>query len=145
MSWNWKKNKLVDFIVKQWVSNSSLIGYEILIVANNKETYKIESNNCVLSPELESSHEEPDTNVFMIALSKIMELNCKFYLTISIKSHKRIIDINAVDQCVNHNINKTDCDKDAFLKALLAFHRFTGCDSTRSFAGKSKVLIVAKQ
>ena len=35
-------------------------------------------------------------------------------------------------------MNKTDCDKDIFLKALLAFHRFTGCDSTRPFCAKSK-------
>ena len=66
-----------------------------------------------------------------------MEFNCHFYLKTSTKSHKRIIDINVVGQCVNHNINKTDCDKDTFLKTLLAFHRF-GCESTRFFAGKSK-------
>ena len=76
-------------------------------------------------------------NVFMIALSKIMEFNFQFYLKTISKLHK-IIDINAVAQCVNHNINKTDCDKYTYLQALLAFHRFTGCDSTRSFAGKSK-------
>ena len=90
LSWNGNKNKLVDFIFKQWVSNSSLIGYKILIVANDKEAYKIESNSCMLIPELESNHKEADTNIFMIALSKMMEFNCTFYLTISAKSHKRI-------------------------------------------------------
>ena len=74
----------------------------------------------------------------MIALSEITQLNCQFYLKTSTKSHKRIVHINAVAQWVNHNINKTDCDKYTFLQALLAFHRFTGCDSTRSFAGESK-------
>ena len=55
---------LVDFIVKQWVSSSSLIGYKILITANNKEAYKTESNNCMLIPELERNHKEADTNCF---------------------------------------------------------------------------------
>ena len=63
---------------------------KILIVANDKEVYKIESNNSMIIPELESNHKEADTNVFMIALSKIMEFNCTLYLTISAKSPKRI-------------------------------------------------------
>ena len=64
LSWNGNKNKLADFIVKQWVSNSSLIGYKILIVANNKEAYKTESNNCIVIPELESNHKKVDTKCF---------------------------------------------------------------------------------
>ena len=64
LSWNGNKNKLVDFTVKQWVSNSSLIGYKFIIVANNKEAYKTGSNNCMLIPELESKHKEYDTKCF---------------------------------------------------------------------------------
>ena len=82
----------------------------------------------MLIHQLESHHKEPDTNVFMMALSKIMEFTCQFYLKTATKSHIRIIDINAVAQCINDIINKTDCDKDTFLKALLAFHCFLGCD-----------------
>ena len=48
-------NKLVNFIVKQWISSSSLIGDKFLIVANNTEAYTIKSNNCLLIPELESN------------------------------------------------------------------------------------------
>ena len=54
------KNKLVDFIVRQWISNSNLISDKILIVTNNTEAYKTTSNNCVLIPELESNHKEAD-------------------------------------------------------------------------------------
>ena len=60
------KKKLIDFIVKQWISNSSVIGDKILI-----EAYKTKINNCMLIPKLESNHKEADTNVSMIALSKI--------------------------------------------------------------------------
>ena len=72
LSWNGNKNKSVNFIVNQWVSNSSLIGYKIVIVTKNREAYKIESNDYILIPELESNHKEADTNVLMTALSKLM-------------------------------------------------------------------------
>ena len=127
------KNKLVDFIVRQWVSNSNLIGDKILIVTNNTEAYKTTSNNCVLIPELKSNHKEADsrmkahvkhsnrtycsviihtldTDAFMTALSKIMEFDCQLYPKTGSKSPRRTIDINAVPQCVNYNTNKTDCD-----------------------------------
>ena len=104
------KNKLVDFIVKQWISNSNLIDGKILKVTNGMEAYKKTSSDCILIPELESNHKEadsrmmfhvkhasrtyasviihtPDTDVFMIALSKIMEL----YLKTGTKSRKRIL------------------------------------------------------
>ena len=81
----------------------------------------------MLVPELENNHKEADTNVFMTALSKIMEFNCKFYLKTSTKSHEGIIDINDVAQCVNHNINETDCNKYTFLKALLALSCIRDC------------------
>ena len=58
---NENKIKLVDFKVKQWISNSSLIGDKILIVTNNTEAYKITSNNCILIPELETNHKEADS------------------------------------------------------------------------------------
>ena len=57
------KNKLVDFIVKQQITNSSLIGNEILIVTNNTEAYEITSNNCILIPELKSNHKEADSRM----------------------------------------------------------------------------------
>ena len=61
------KNKLVDFIVKQWISNSSLIGDKILIVTNNTEAYKIKSSNCIFKPELESNHTEADSRMMLHA------------------------------------------------------------------------------
>ena len=96
------KYKLVDFIVQQWISNSSLIGDKILIVTKNTEACNITSNSCILFPELESNHEEadsqmmlhvkhasrtysslvmhtPEADVFMIVLSKIMEFDCQLY------------------------------------------------------------------
>ena len=116
----------------------------------------------MLIPELESNHKEADSQmmlhvkhasrtysslvmhtteayVLMIVLSKIMEFDCQLYLKTSAKSRKRIIDISTIAQCVNHNISKTDCDKDTFLQALLAFHCFIGSESTSSFAVKGKL------
>ena len=113
--WTWKwnrgasnycqiktKNKLFNFIVKQWISNSGLIGDKILIVTNNTEAYKIKSNMFhVKHASITYSTiviYTPGTDVFMIALSKILEFDCQLYLKTSTKSHKRIIDINTVTQ-----------------------------------------------
>ena len=85
----------------------------------------------------------PDIDVFMVALSKIMEFDCQLYLKTGTKSRKRTIDINAVAQRVNHNINKTDCDKDTFLKTLLTVHCFTGCEVC--WERQIEALILAKQ
>ena len=48
MSSNKNKNKLVDFIVKQF----RLISDKILIVTINTEAYAITSKNCILIPKL---------------------------------------------------------------------------------------------
>ena len=85
----------------------------------------------------------PKTDLFTTALSKIMKFDRQLYLKTGTRSHNRIIDINTVAQCVSHNINKTDCDKDTFLKGLLAFHCLTGCDSTSYSAGKGKLKLLS--
>ena len=53
--------------------------------------------------------------------------------------HTRIIDIEAVAVNANEKFNKTECNEEDFLNALLACHCFTGCDSTSSFAGRRKI------
>ena len=44
----------------------------------------------MLIPELESNLKEADTNVFMIAISKIMEFNCKIYLKVLLTSMRLV-------------------------------------------------------
>ena len=67
-----------------------------------------------------------------------MERDCQLYLKTGTELHKGNIDKNATAQCVNHNISKTDFNKDIFLKPLVVFHYFTGCDSQSYFAGNGK-------
>ena len=108
--------------------------------------------------ELETNHKKPDSYIMLdfkhasrtyssvvehILLtfdsrSKIMERDCQLYLKTGTELHKRNIDKNAVAQFVNHNISKTDFNKDIFLKPLVVFHCFTGCDSKSYFAGNGK-------
>ena len=132
LPWNGNKNKLVDFIVKQWVSSSSLIGYKILIVANNKKATIV-----CLFQNLKVITKKLTQTVSMIDLSKIMEFNYHFYLK-QVQNH--IKELLRSMWWLNAAIitSARHCDKDTFLKALLAFHPVTGSDSTRSFAWKSK-------
>ena len=53
--------------------------------------------------------------------------------------HTRITDIEAVAVSANEKFNKTECNEKDFLNALLAYHCFTGCDSTSFFAGRGKI------
>ena len=53
--------------------------------------------------------------------------------------HTRITDIEAVAVSANEKFNKTECNEEDFLNALLAYHCFTGCDSTSFFAGRGKI------
>ena len=81
----------------------------------------------------------PDTDVFMIALAKSLDINAELYILTGTKNARRIINITAVAENINHSFNKTSCDKSVFLNALLGFHCFTGCDSISAFAGRRKV------
>ena len=81
----------------------------------------------------------PDTDVFLIALSKSPLIQSHLYMLTGTGKHTRVIDIEAVAVSANEKFNKTECNEEGFLNALLACHCFTGCDSTSSFAGRRKI------
>ena len=60
-------------------------------------------------------HKEVDFNQFQnpVVLAE-RNMNDLSWVT-GTTSRKRIMDINVVAECVNHNISKTDCDNDTFL------------------------------
>ena len=58
------------------------------------------------------------------------------YMLTGTGKHDRIIDIEAVAVSANETFNKTECNEKDFLNA---YHCFTGCDSTSSFAGRGKI------
>ena len=154
------KNKLIRFIVEHWKSNSNLInGKEFITTV---DSYKINLNNCSIIQELQSDHQEsdtsfllhakhatedhdkvvivsPDTDVFLIALSKSPLIRSHLYMLTGTGKYTRIIDIEAVAVSADEKFNKTERGEEDFLNALLAYHCFTGCDSTGSFAGRGKL------
>ena len=68
----------------------------------------------------------------MTTLSKKIEL----FIRASTESRKRTMPSLIVSIIIS---TKQIVAIDTFLKALLAFHCFTGCDSTGFFAGKGKL------
>ena len=156
------KNKLIRFIVNEWGRQSHLVGSKILFATVDDETYMITSESFNVVDELRSDHQEadtrlllhakhailtygkivistPDTDVFMIALSKSTVINANLYILTGTKDKRRLIDIDAVGEEIYTDLNKTDCRKEDFLDALLGFHCFTGCDTTSSFARRGKI------
>ena len=81
----------------------------------------------------------PDFDVFLINMSKSPLIQSHLYMLTGTGKHTRIIDIEAVAVSANEKFNKTECNEEDFLNALLAYHCFTGCDSTSSFAGRGKI------
>ena len=156
------KNKLVSFLVQEWKSNKRFLDAKALFVTTGTETYKITTTSCRLVAELASNHEEtdtrmllhakhasstyndiiistPDTDVFMIALSKLADIDAHLYMLTGTNDNRRLIDLNAVGEDAFIKFNKTDCTKHKFLNAVLGFHCFTGCDTTITFAGRGKI------
>ena len=59
----------------------------------------------------------PDTDMFLIILSKCSDIESHLYFMTGTEKH-RIIDIDAVATSVNKRLKKTECEKVMFLDAL---------------------------
>ena len=81
----------------------------------------------------------PDTDVFMIMLSKVTETNRQLLMLTGTGNNKRIIDVNSIPEDIYENQNETYGTKNQVMTALLGFHCFTGCDTVSSFAGRRKL------
>ena len=124
------------------------------------DVFRITADQIQLVQELESNHQEadtrillharhasmscdkvivssPDTDVLMIMLSKVTEMNGQLFMLTGTGNKRRITDVNSVAEGIYENQNGTYCTKNQVLKALLGFHCFTGCDAGR---GKLKPL-----
>ena len=54
-------------------------------------------------------------------------------------NNRRIIDLNTVAIDAFEKLNKTNCSKEVFLKSLIGYHNFSGCETTSAFAGRGKI------
>ena len=120
------------------------------------------SNGCHFVNELPSDHEEadtrmllhaqrashsyenvvihsPDTDVFFIALSCVDIIPSRLLFHTAKKNKRRLIDLKKVALEANSSLNKTSCEMQQFLDALIGYHCFTGCDTTSCFLGRGKV------
>jgi len=162
LSSNSNKNKLTQFIVNEWKSLGNLLGSTTLYATHLQEVFRITKNTTEKIHEITSNHQEadtrillharhaslsyeeivvstPDTDVFLIMLSLISDMNIRLYMLTGTGSKRRIIDMNAVSDNVFDNQNQTNTSKNNLLKALIGFHCFTGCDTISLFAGRAKL------
>ena len=90
-----------------------------------------------------STHEQvvlstPDTDVFIIALSKLHKINAKLFMLTGVGEKRRLINLREVGERAVNQLNNNNCSNEMFLEALLGFHSFTGCDATSAFFGRRK-------
>ena len=51
------------------------------------------------------------------------------------RNSRQIINIRAVVENINQNLNLSESPKESLLSALVGFHSFTRCDVVSAFAG----------
>ena len=156
------KNKLVTYILHDWQSKRDLLKNKILFFNDAVETWCYQRESTELAEHLISNQEEadtrmllhakdaaahyedvvistPDTDVFVLTLSKLSSINANIYMLTGTGDKKRLIDLKAVADNAFLKLNPVDCTKDEFLESLPGFHCFTGCDSTSAFSGRGKL------
>ena len=78
----------------------------------------------------------PDTDVFIIALSKSRIINADLYMLTGTKNNRKIVNISDVkEKWCEESLPKT-CTGAKFLDSLVGLHCFTGCDTVSAFAGR---------
>ena len=154
------KNKLVTFLVNDWKTQGEILGARIFFFNNTIETYKVTSSLVEIVEDLQSNQEEadtrmllhaqhasstheevvlstPDTDVFIIALSKLHKINAKLFMLTDFGEKRRLINLNELGERAANQLNNANCSNQMFLEALLGLHSFTGCD-TSTFSGQGK-------
>ena len=164
MSSNENKNALFRFIVAEWKKENYrlTIGSKSIFVTDGEKVFKINEDAVIAIPELESNHEDadtrmmlhaqhasqhfqkilisiPETNVFIICLSFQLVTNTNLYFITGVRNSRQLINIGAVVENINQNLNLCEPPKESLLSAFVRFHSFTGCDTLSAFAGRGKI------
>ena len=164
LSSNENKNALIKFIHDQWhlESNIAKIGQKIVYVTVEHKASKLTNQTSCEETSLECAHEEadtrmlfhanqasssfekiiislPDTDVFIIAISKSRIINANLYMLTGTKNKRRIVNVSEVKEKWCEESLPETCTGKKFLDSLIGFHCFTGCDTVSAFAGKRKI------
>ena len=164
LSSNDNKNSLIKFIVSQWKNECyrTMIGDKEFLVTEGQKVIHIKGDNVSEEVNLFWNHEEadtrmilhakhaaytfdsvliasPDTDVFIILLSLHTEIDARIYFLTGVRNSRRIIYIIKVVDQIESSLNPHHVSKELLMKSLIGIHRFTGCDTISSFAGRGKV------
>lgn len=162
LSHNENKNKLVIFIVDWWRKHPDLMKGRNVIITCKEKAFKFGKDDICEVPELFSDHEEadtrillhaahasfgfkkivlftPDTDILIMALAFSTEINADLIFKTGTKHLRRMIDVTSVASMIDNKFNKSGVSKGMFLKSLIGFHCFTGCDTISAFSGKGKI------
>ena len=162
---------LVKFIVDQWKTKCHVLERKVFLTTCGTKAYRSTSEGYSRIDMLESNQEEadtrlllhvenasqdylnivinsPDTDVFILALSKCLSIDAHLNFLTVVKDKRKIIDIEAVADKAYQSIDLESCEKSMLLDTLVAYHCFTGCDNISAFAGRGKIkpfVLICKQ
>ena len=153
---------LVKFIVDQWKAKCHVLERKVLLTTCGTKAYRITSEGYPQIDMLGSNQEEaatrlllyvenvsqdypnivinsPDTDLFILALSKCLSIDAHLYFLTGVKDKRRIIDIKTVADKAYQSIDLESCERSMLLDTLVDYHCFTGCDSISAYAGRGKI------
>ena len=159
------KTEIISLLVQLWSENITLLTREpeSFFVTSENKCYEISRNGMNIVSELESSQEEadtrmmlhakhakdhgycntiiktPDTDVFVICLSLICQINTSIIFNTGTRDKTRMIHLNEVKENLSKRFTTDMFDIDQFSSALLGVYAYTGCDTVGAFSGKGKI------
>lgn len=157
------KANLIRFLTNLWGTSAfrSKLQSRVMFIAAEDKCWKLTSHEIVEYANLICDHEEADTrlalhaahvgesnipavvvhaddtDVLVILLGFIQDIKCKLYVKIGQQGKTRIVALKNVVSKLRLKL-PDGCDIDCFVKALIGFHSFTGCDTISAFYGKGK-------
>ena len=159
------KTEIISLLVQLWSENITLLTRqpESFFVTSENKYYEISRNGMNIVSELEPSQEEadtrmmlhakhakdhgycniiiktPHTDVFVICLSLISQINTSIIFNTGTRDKTRMIHLNEVKENLSKRFTTDMFDIDQFSSALLGVCAYTGCDTVSAFSGKGEI------
>ena len=158
------KTEMIEFLVHDWSTNEHFNTTTTPFYVTSKTLcYKLCSEGKIMVDELETVQEEadtrlflrishasqaefdkfvihsPDTDVFIMALAFIQDINGSLFFRTGTGDKKRTISLDQIKIAVERRFMENVTNINKLLKGLLGLYAFTGCDTVSTFTGQGKI------
>ena len=146
--------EIIAFLINDWKTKMRIIADKYLYVGHEDKCYCFTQVTIMMSQNYSQEEADtrmllhmkhnanqskqailfvvhsPDTDVFLLCLGHLNQINGKIFIKTGVKDNTRLINLRKIK-------NKLELEDDEV--GLISFHTFTGCDTISAFAGKGKL------